>query len=52
MLFLDCYNKNVYIGDELVGYINHNGVIFISGRKFATLTEDGEIYIEKFKAGY
>lgn len=47
MLFLECYNKNVYIGDELVGYISHNGVIYINSRRFATLTEEGEIYISK-----
>ncbi len=52
MLFIECFNKNVLIGDEIVGYVNRDGVIYISNKRFAILKEDGEIYIEKFKAGY
>ena len=37
MLFLDVYNKNVYIGTELVGYVNHNGAIFVNGKRILTL---------------
>ena len=46
MIFVNCFSKNVYIGDELVGYVNKNGVIYISGKRFAELSEDGEIYLE------
>lgn len=52
MLFIECFNKNVLIGDEIVGYVNREGVIYISNKRFAILKDDGEIYIEKFKAGY
>ncbi|MBQ9265541.1 MAG: hypothetical protein IJ186_00510 [Bacilli bacterium] len=53
MIFVDCYNKNVYIGEDLVGYINHKGVIYINGKRFAELTAEGEIYLEgTYLAGY
>ncbi|MBP5694026.1 MAG: hypothetical protein J6X03_01020 [Bacilli bacterium] len=53
MIFVNCFSKNVYIGDELVGYVNKNGVIYISGKRFAELSEDGEIYLEgTYLAGY
>lgn len=53
MIFIDCYNKNVYIGEELVGYVNKKGVIYINSRRFAELNEDGEIYLEgTYFAGY
>ena len=48
MLFLECFNKNVYIGDELVGYISKNGTIYINNRKFAVMSDDGKIFIEKY----
>ena len=47
MLVLDSYGKNVYIGEELVGYIDRYGNMFINGKKFAFLTEDGKIMIEE-----
>ncbi|MFA7222183.1 MAG: hypothetical protein WC148_01445 [Bacilli bacterium] len=53
MLVLDSYGKNVYIGEELVGYIDRYGNMFINGKKFAFLTEDGKIMIEEnYEAGY
>ena len=52
MLFLDVYNKNVYIGTELVGYVNHNGVIFVNGKRILTLKSNGDLYVENYFAGY
>ena len=42
MLIIDCFGHNIYIGDQLVGYIKDN-TLFISGRKFADITDTGEI---------
>ena len=53
MLFIDCYGKDVYIGEELVGYVNKHGVIYINQRKFGNLTDDGRILLEeKYEAGH
>ena len=53
MIYIDCFNKNVYIGEEPVGYVNRNGIIYINSRRFAELTKDGEIYLEgTYLAGY
>ena len=51
MLVVDSFGKNVYIGDNLVGYIGQN-TIFISGRKFADLSDDGIISYGENKIGY
>ena len=51
MLVVDSFGKNVYIGDKLVGYIGEN-VIFISGRKFADLSDDGIISYGENKIGF
>ena len=42
MLIIHCFNHNVYIDNELVGYLGEN-TIFIHGRKFADITDQGEI---------
>lgn len=42
MLIIECFNHNVYIDEKLVGYIGEN-VIYINGRKFADITDDGKI---------
>lgn len=52
MIFVDCYRRNVYIDDNLVGYIDGDGFIYISGKRFAELTEDGDIYIGDDLVGY
>ena len=52
MLFLDVYNKNVYIGTELIGYVNHNGAIFVNGKRILTLKSNGDLYVENYFAGY
>lgn len=51
MLIIDCFNHNVYIDDKLVGYIGEN-TIFINGRKFADITDEGEISFGDKYLGY
>ena len=53
MLFLDSFGKNVYIDDELAGYISpSSGDMFANGHKFGSLTEYGEIYLNEEYVGY
>lgn len=51
MLVIDSFNKNIYIDSKLVGYIGTNE-LFISGRKFADITDDGIISFGDKKLGY
>jgi len=51
MLIIDCFGKNIYIDEELVGYIGEN-VLFIKGQKFADITDDGIISFGVKKIGY
>jgi len=46
-----CYGKNIYIESKLVGYIARNE-LYISGRKFADITDDGEISMGDKYIGY
>ena len=53
MLFLDSFGKNVYIDDQLAGYISpDSGDMFANGYKFGSLTEYGEIYLQNEYVGY
>ena len=51
MLIIDCFGHNIYIGDQLVGYIKDN-TLFISGRKFADITDTGEISFGEKDLGF
>ena len=51
MLIIDSFGKSVYIDEELVGYIGDN-VIYIKGRKFAEISDDGKIYFPPRQIGY
>ena len=51
MLFIDCFSHNIYVNKQLVGYIGENELI-ISGKKFADLSDDGVISINKKEVGY
>ena len=51
MLIIDCFGHNIYIGDQLVGYIKDNA-LYISGRKFADITDDGVISFGAKQLGY
>ena len=53
---MSVYGHNIYIDDSLVGYISSNGeggaILFISGRKFAEMDEQGKITIAGGIVGY
>ena len=51
MLIIDSFGHNIYVGDQLVGYIKDNA-LFMSGRKFADITDDGEISFGEKYLGY
>ena len=51
MLIIDCFGHNIYIGNQLVGYIKDN-TLFVSGRKFADITDEGEISFGDKYIGY
>lgn len=52
MLIIECFGKNVYIDDELVGYIAPSGDMYAAGRKFGSLSSEGDIYIQGEYVGY
>lgn len=51
MLIIDCFGRNIYIDDDLVGYIGQNA-LFIKGNKFADITDDGIISFGTKKIGF
>lgn len=51
MLIIDSFGKNIYIEDDLVGYLKDN-IMFIKGNKFADITDDGVISFGPKKLGY
>ena len=51
MLISDSFGKNIYIGEDLVGYLGENA-LYINGHKFAEITDEGEIYFPPKKIGY
>lgn len=51
MLVIDSFGKNIYIEEDLVGYLDGNA-LFIKGNKFADITDDGIISFGPKKIGY
>ncbi|MCD8203897.1 MAG: hypothetical protein LUB56_02100 [Coprobacillus sp.] len=51
MLVVQCYGKNIYYHNDIVGYISRDG-IYLYGKKFAELTEDGIINYQGKEVGY
>ncbi len=51
MLIIDCFNHNIYIDKELVGYIGENQLL-IGGKKFADITDDGVISFDEKQLGF
>lgn len=51
MLIIECFNHNIYIGDDLVGYIGEN-TLLIKGKKFADITDEGVISFGDKEIGY
>lgn len=51
MLIIECFNHNIYIDDRLVGYIGENE-LFVNGRKFAQITDEGIISFGDKEIGF
>ena len=51
MQIVESFGKNVFVGKQMVGYIDREG-IFINRQKFADITPDGEISFGEKKLGY
>lgn len=51
MLIIDSFGKNIFIGDNLVGYLAEN-VMIINGHRFAEITDDGKIFFPPKQIGY
>ena len=51
MQIVECFGKNVFVGKQMIGYIDREG-IFINRRKFADITPDGIISYNQQKTGY
>ncbi|MCD8209497.1 MAG: hypothetical protein LUC31_01615 [Coprobacillus sp.] len=50
MVIVESYGKNIYLKDQLVGYIARDG-LYIMGKKFADITDDGIISISGKEVG-
>lgn len=51
MQIVESFGKNVFVGDQMIGYIDREG-IFINRHKFADITPDGVISYNQQKIGY
>lgn len=51
MLIIDCFGHNIYVGDQIIGYIRDNELI-INKKKYADITDYGVISIEGNEVGY
>jgi hypothetical protein len=56
MDWMNVYGHNIYIDDNLVGYISGdqdgNAILFVSGRKFGMMDPEGAIIINGIKVGH
>lgn len=51
MLIIDCFNHNIYVDKNLIGYIGENELL-INGKKFADITDDGVISFGSKQIGF
>ena len=51
MLIIDCFGHNIYVDNQMIGYLQENELI-ISGKKFADITDDGIISFNQKEIGY
>lgn len=51
MLILNSYGKNIYLDEDLIGYISREG-LYMNGKKFADITDEGIISVQNKKVGY
>ena len=52
MIFVECFGKNIYVDDELVGYILPSGDFFANGYKFGSMSDQGEVYLQGEYVGF
>lgn len=56
MLVTECYGKNIYLSDQLVGYVSRlpdgDSEWYIAGKKAARITSDGKILIAGKEVGH
>lgn len=50
-LIVDSFGKNILMKGEIIGYIGRN-TLFIKGRKFADISDDGIISYDDVEIGY
>lgn len=50
-LIVDSFGKNIYVHEELVGYIGRN-ILYIGGKKFADISDEGVISYDDIEIGY
>ena len=51
MQIVECFGKNVFVGKQMIGYIDREG-IFIDRQKFADITPEGVISFNKQEIGF
>ena len=51
MQIVECFGKNVFVGKQMIGYIDRDG-IFINRPKFAVVSPDGIITYNDQEIGY
>ncbi len=50
-MLINTSGNNVYVGDKLVGCVKHN-TIYINGKQFAKISDDGIISYDNKEIGY
>ena len=51
MQIVECFGKNVFVGKQMIGYIDREG-IFINRQKCADITPEGVISYNKQEIGF
>ena len=51
MLIIDSFGKNIIVDGNIIGYLKDN-VMYVSGKKFALVSDEGDIYFNDKKIGY
>lgn len=51
MEIVNSFGKNIIVNGQAIGYISRNG-LYVNGRKFADVTEEGEILFGDMKKAY
>lgn len=50
-LIVDSFGKNIYVHEQLVGYIGRN-ILYLAGKKFADISDEGIISYDDKEIGY